>query len=116
MHLSFNSGRPEAIATVRTIADSLGAPFAMPLSFELCRDNVDELVLVDDDQMREAMGTLFREMSIVAEPACSASTAALFGPLRDRFENETVVLVFCGSNIDWHTFQTQARLGIQDVA
>jgi threonine dehydratase len=50
MHRSFAAGEPRSIERVRTIADSLGAPYAMPVTFELCRRNVDELVLVNDSR------------------------------------------------------------------
>ena len=116
MHRSFAAGKPSAIDAVRTIADSLGAPFAMPYSFELCRQNVDSLVLVDDTQLREAMGTLYERMKIAVEPACAASTAALLGPLRDELRGNTVVLVFCGSNLDWETFAQQAIMRSRDAA
>jgi threonine dehydratase len=79
----------------------------MPYSFGLCRENVDRLVLVDDAQLRQSMGLLFNTMKIAVEPACAASTAALFGPLREQVRDRTVMLVFCGSNIDWATFQSQ---------
>ncbi len=108
LRLSFAAGEPQAIDKVRTIADSLGAPFAMPYSFSLCRDNIDRLVLVDDMQLRKSMGLLFEAMKVAVEPACAASTAALFGPLREQLRGKTVMLVFCGSNIDWATFQSQA--------
>jgi threonine dehydratase len=107
MHRSFESGKPESIETVMTIADSLGAPFAMPYSFELTRKNVDRLVLIDDSQLRKAMGFLFQSMSIAVEPACAATTAALLGPLRESLQGKHVVLVMCGSNIDWATFSQQ---------
>ncbi len=110
MHRSFASGKPESIEKVKTIADSLGAPFALPISFQLCRENVDELVLVSDDELKVAMGVLFREMRIAVEPACAATTAALMGPLSDRFIGKKVVAVMCGSNIDWPTFSQQANL------
>jgi threonine dehydratase len=110
MHQSFATGKAEAIKRVSTIADSLGAPFAMPYSFALCRQNVDELVTISDDQMRVAMGVLYQDMKIAVEPACAASTAALAGPLRGRFSGKKVVLVFCGSNIDWTTYRTHAVL------
>lgn len=113
MHRSFASGQPEAIEKVTTIADSLGAPFAAPYSFELCRQNVDELVMVNDDEIKESMGMLFRDLKIAVEPACAASTAALCGPLNGRFTGKKVVLLLCGSNIDWKTFETQAHLGKQ---
>ena len=110
MHRSFDADEPRSIDKIRTIADSLGAPFAAPYSFNLCKHNVDELTLVDDRQLRKAMGLLYRTMKIAVEPACAASTAALLGPLRDQLLGKTVVLVFCGSNIDWSTFAEQAIL------
>ena len=108
MHRSFASGKPESIDKVRTIADSLGAPFAAPYSFSLCQQHVDRLTLVDDTQLRRTMGFLFRTMHIAIEPACAASTAALSGPLREDLRGKRVVLVMCGSNIDWQTFEEQA--------
>jgi len=113
MHRSFASGEPESIEKVTTIADSLGAPFAMPYSFELARQNVDRLVMVDDRQIRNAMGILFNSMRLAVEPACAAGTAALLGPLRESLRDKRVVLVMCGSNIDWATFSQQA--GFDDV-
>lgn len=107
MRLSFDAGEPRAIDRVRTIADSLGAPYALPYSFELCRSNVDRLVEVDDLELRKSMGFLFQRMKFAVEPACAASTATLMGPLRDALAGKRVVLVFCGSNIDWNTFAEQ---------
>lgn len=108
MHRSFASGKPEAIDKVQSIADSLGAPYAMPYSFALTRRNVDRLVLVSDLQLCQAMGYLFNSMSIAVEPACVASTAALLGPLRDSLQGKRVLLLMCGSNIDWATFSKHA--------
>jgi len=108
MHLSFDAGAPRSIDKVRTIADSLGAPFALPYSFEICRANVDRLVEIDDLALRKTMGYLFQRMKFAVEPACAASTAALLGPLRDELRGQRVVLVYCGSNIDWATFSEQA--------
>ncbi len=114
MHRSFARGEPERIEKVATIADSLGAPFALPYSFGLTKQNVDRLVMIDDGQLRKSMGFLFRFMKIAVEPACAASTAALFGPLRASLRGKRVVLVMCGSNIDWQTFAQQAVF--EDVA
>ncbi len=109
MHRSFASGRPERIDRVDTIADSLGAPHAAPYSLGLCRRYVDELVRVSDGQLRQAMRRLFDEQKLAVEPACAASTAALLGPLAGRLRGQRVALVFCGSNIDWPTWERLAR-------
>lgn len=116
MHRSFAADEPRGIDRVRTIADSLGAPFAKPYSFALCRDNVDRLVKVADSELKQAMVYLLQCMKFAVEPACAASTAALLGPLRQSLSGKRVVLVFCGSNIDWATFQSQAILSDQHAA
>ncbi|MHC4512775.1 MAG: threonine ammonia-lyase [Planctomycetota bacterium] len=100
MHRSFQSGKPEAIDKVRTIADSLGAPYASPYSFELCRTYVDELAKINDDDMRRAMGLIFRSVKLAVEPAGAASTAALCGPLLERLRGQRVAVIVCGTNID----------------
>lgn len=107
---SLAAGRPVRLDAVRTIADSCGAPFAMPYSFELCRRHVSRVDLVTDDDLRRMMGTLFRRMRVAVEPACAAAAAGLTGPLRDTLRGRRVVLVFCGSNIDWATFERLADL------
>lgn len=104
MHRSFAAGKPQGIDEVRTIADSLGAPHAEPYSFGLCRRFVDQLVLIDDQQIRQAMRLLYDEMKLVVEPAGAAATAALCGPLSDRLSGKRVGLIVCGSNIDPETF------------
>lgn len=110
MHRSLASGTPQGIDKVTTIADSLGSPFAMPYSFGLCQLHVDRMAMVDDMALRRTMGFLFRDMKIAVEPACAASTAALLGPLRQELAGKRVMLVMCGSNIDWATFEEQAIL------
>ena len=110
MHRSFAAGAPCSIEKVTTIADSLGAPHAAQFSFELCRDNIDQLVRVDDEMLCSAMNTLFRTMKIAVEPACAAATAALLGPLKDSLAGRRVLLIFCGSNIDWSGFSQYAKL------
>ena len=104
MHRSFAAGAPQAIDAVQTIADSLGAPYAAPYSFEMCRRHVDELVMIDDQAMRQAMALLFREMKLGVEPAGAAATAALIGPLRERLRGKRVAVIVCGANIDTASF------------
>ncbi len=104
MHRSFAAGEPRSIEKVATIADSLGAPYAMPFTFGLTRANVDDLVLVNDAQLRAAMRLTFLDAKLAVEPAGAAALAALVGPLRDRLAGQHVGLIVCGSNIDMHTY------------
>ena len=104
MTRSFASGKPERIEAVTTIADSLGSPLAMPYTFGLCRRYLDDLVLIDDDDMRRAMLRLYQGTKLAVEPAGAASTAALVGPLRERLRGKRVALIVCGSNVTPETF------------
>jgi threonine dehydratase len=66
---SFKSGRPEALAQVDTVADSLGAPMAMADSLALARRHVDELVQIEDAVMTRTM-LLMRERLMLLAGAC----------------------------------------------
>jgi len=101
---SIAGGAPLSKVPVKTIADSLGAPLHMPLSFALVRDHVDEMVTVGDDAMVDALGLIFRDLKLAVEPAPAAGIAALLGPLRARLEGKRVGLLMCGTNIDAVTF------------
>ena len=111
MFRSMQSGQPERIDKVRTIADSLGAPYSTPYTLGLCRRYVDEVVLIEDDDMRRSMALLFRSMKLATEPAGATATAALCGPLRDRLRGKRVGVLVCGTNIDLATFHREATVG-----
>ncbi|HUG24169.1 threonine ammonia-lyase [Piscinibacter sp.] len=104
MARSFEAGRTVTLDTVDTVADSLGAPYALPYSFGVCRRFVDDIVRVSDDELCRAMLHLYRDMKLVAEPAAAAATAALLGPLRERLDGKRVALIVCGSNVDPQRF------------
>jgi threonine dehydratase len=99
MYRSFKAGSPQAIDRIDTIADSLGAPYALPISFALCRASLTEVVRIEDEEMIAAMRFLAQHARLAVEPAGAAATAALLGPLRDRLAGRRVGLVVCGSNI-----------------
>lgn len=101
MKRSLESGNPERVPEggYRTIADSLSPPYTMPYSLELCRRYLDDLVLVSDDALREAVALLFRGAKLAVEPAGASATAALLGPLRERLAGKVVGLIVCGTNI-----------------
>ena len=96
---SFASGKAEALDSINTIADSLGAPMAMAQSMALARRNVDELITIPDRLMADTMLLMRHTLNLVAEPACTASLASALGPLRDRAVGKRVGVLACGSNI-----------------
>jgi len=115
MSRSLRSGQPEKLDKVSTVADSLGAPFALPYSFGVCQRFVDDVVQVSDDALCQAMYFLFRDMKLVTEPATAASTAALLGPLKETLNGKKVGLIVCGANIDVSRYSELLARG-QDLA
>lgn len=109
MHRSFAAGAPQKLDKVATIADSLAPPLTLPYSFGVCRERLDGLVTVDDDDLRRGMALIFRSLKFAVEPACAAVVAALAGPLRSVLAGKRVGLIFCGSNIDFAAFSDHVR-------
>ncbi len=99
MSQSFAAGQAVRIDKVDTIADSLGAPLAMPLTFDVARAHVDRIVRIEDREMLDAMDLYQQNLRITAEPACAASLAAILGPLKDDLAGRQVGIIACGSNI-----------------
>jgi threonine dehydratase len=99
MFQSLKAGTAVKLDEVNTIADSLGSPLAMPYSYEFVRRHVDQILRIEDDDMRKSMRTYQDILKITAEPACAATLAALVGPARDLAIGKQVGLIACGSNI-----------------
>lgn len=104
MHRSFAAGAPARRGDIATIADSLAPPYAMPYSFAVCREHVDQLVMVDDAHICEAMGLLFSELKLAVEPAAAAVIAAWVGPLQQFACGKRIALILSGTNIHPETF------------
>ena len=101
---SLEKGYPIQNAKINTIADSLSPPFHLPLSFSVCQQIIDRMVLVSDLQMKEAMRFMYQRCKFVLEPAGVACIAALQGPLKNKLKNQRTVVILCGSNIDMRSW------------
>jgi len=83
-----------------TIAEALAAPFVGELNLALVQKYVDELVLVSDDEMIEAMSLLLERCKILTEPGGAAGFAALLFKKANIPSGSEVVCVLSGGNID----------------
>ena len=82
--------------TPETIADALTAPFAGNLPIEICGVLGVEVVLVSEDEIREAFRFLYERAKLAAEPGGAAAVAAV---LAGKVEGERVVSVVSGGNV-----------------
>jgi threonine dehydratase len=77
MAQSFASRRPIPITPTGTIAGALAITDPVPESLERVLALVDEVLLVDDDDLRAAMALIADSTGILVEPAGAAGVAAL---------------------------------------
>ena len=84
--------------TPQSVADGLAAPFAGEHCLAVCRERVDEVVLVSEAEIEDAFRFLYARAKLACEPAGAASTAALLAGKIALEPGETVVAVVSGGN------------------
>ncbi len=93
MSQSLRLGEPVHLDHVDTVADGLAAPFAGEHTFAHVQRRVDEVVIVSDQEIVEAMGLLLERCKVVAEPAAASTLAALLSGKVTMSPGATVVCV-----------------------
>jgi threonine dehydratase len=97
MALSLARGRPVSTESSTTIADGIAVRVPVPESLTTLAGVIDEVLLVEDKALIEAMQLAFRHHGLVIEPAGAAGIAAAI-TFRDRFREALVVTPLCGGN------------------
>ncbi len=100
MTQSLRRGEPVHLDRVDTVADGLAAPFAGRHTLNHVQAYVDDVVMVSDREIVEAMGLILERCKVVAEPAAAAPLAALLSGKIHLPEASTVVCVLSGGNVD----------------
>ncbi len=99
MRQSLDKGEAVTLDSVNTVADGLGAPMAGELNYEIVRRHVEDVILVSDDEIKEAMAFILARTKLLAEPAGAAGVAALLAGKIPLAEGP-VVAVLSGGNVD----------------
>ncbi len=94
------AGEPVDVPVDGIAADSLGARRIGAQAFHITQAYVEDVVLVDDDAIRNAQRTLWQTARIAAEPGASAGVAALLAGAYKPAQGERVAVVICGANTD----------------
>jgi threonine dehydratase len=97
---SLQSGKPELNAPdARTICDALMTSPPGEITFAINRELVSDVLVVSDDEVREAIRFAFRELKLVVEAGGAATLAAVLAG-RLPLERRTTVVILSGGNID----------------
>ena len=99
MHVSLREGKVTHVETKPTLADGLAVAEIGKLCFEIGKEVIDDLLLVDEAQIARAVLRLLELEKTVVEGAGAVPLAAAMDPAFD-LAGKKVVLVLCGGNID----------------
>jgi len=84
----------------RTIADGISVKMPGQITFDIIKNLIDEIVLVDDDEITKAMFLLMERMKFVVEPAGAVGLAYLIS--KKPSPGKKVVAVLAGGNVDMY--------------
>jgi threonine dehydratase len=97
---SLQAGEPVAVSSARTIADGIAVKRPGKLTLKLIDQWVDQILLVTEDEVAEAMVFLLERSKLVVEGAGAVGvTALLSGKLSGPTRGATV-LILSGGNVD----------------
>jgi len=101
MYESQKAGRPVEVEELGTLADALtgGIGLENRYTFDLVRQHVDAIILLDEAQIARGMRHAFREERLVAEGSGAVGIAALLEGLAADLEGPVAVVV-SGANVD----------------
>jgi threonine dehydratase len=90
--------------SAQTFADGLATRVAFELPLRIMQEGLDAMVLVSEDDIRQAIVRLLRTTHNLAEGAGAAALAAAWN-LRESLAGQKVVMVLSGGNIDLETLR-----------
>jgi len=100
MKNSIDSGKIQTVDGGFTVADGISVKTPGKQTFEIIKNMIDEIVLIDDDEIIKAMFLLMERSKVVVEPAGAAGLAYLIS--KKPSPGKKVVPILCGGNIDMY--------------
>ena len=105
MYESIQAGHILDLPSDPTLADgTAGGIDSDSLTFDVCRELIDEFVLLTEDEIAAALVLALDKHHMMIEGAAALSIAALLKSA-DRFAGQTVVLVLSGSKLSLETLR-----------
>lgn len=111
MALSWREGTVVTTDTIDTIADGVAGRHPIPEVLDDLLETLDDVVLVEEDSIKDGMRLLFELGGLVVEPSAALGVAAILeNP--SRFHGLKVATIICGSNISPADFRAWALAGV----
>ena len=102
MSRSLAAGRRVKLDSVGLFADGVAVKQVGEETFRLCRELVEEVILVDTDDTCAAIKDVFEDTRSILEPAGALSVAGMKADVQQRgLQGRTLVAVACGANMNF---------------
>ena len=102
MKQSLKAGHRVKLPQVGLFADGVAVAQVGEETFRLCQEYVDEIILVNTDDTCAAIKDVFEDTRSIVEPAGALAVAGAKAYVeREKIEDETLVCVACGANMNF---------------
>ena len=106
MHESLLAGRILDLPSLPTLSDgTAGGVEPDAITFDLCREIVDDSLTVSEDEIRVAMRLIIGRHHTLIEGSAAVAVAG-FLQTANRWAGQKVVIVLCGANVDIKVLRT----------
>ncbi|TDE29788.1 threonine dehydratase [Flavobacterium ranwuense] len=99
MKTAIANGKNTPLETIDKFVDGAAVKQVGDITFEICRKNLDDIILVPEGKVCTTILRLYNEEAMVVEPAGALTIAAL-DFYKDQIKGKTVVCIVSGSNND----------------
>jgi len=99
MYYSFKRGNIVTIPSSNTIADGIAVHKISTSTFNICKNNLDDIIIVSENEIAHATLALMEKSKLIVEGAGAVALAAILSN-KLEIKNKTGVLIISGGNID----------------
>jgi threonine dehydratase len=100
MSAALATGKPVVLEQVDLFCDGTAVRKAGDLPFQICRETLDRIETVTNDEVSGAIRQLWESLRCISEPSGAMGLAAVLKN-RESLVGKKVVVVLCGANVDF---------------
>ena len=101
---AFRAGHPVRLKTIDAFTDGAAVQQVGALTYEICREVLDEVVTVPEGRLCATILRLYNDHGIIVEPAGALAISAL-EDFRDHVKGKTVACLISGGNNDFRRIE-----------
>jgi len=100
MKAALEAGKPVQLDQVDLFCDGTAVRQAGDLPFQICRNLLNRMVTVSNDQVSHAIRVMWEGLRCISEPSGAMALAAVLKE-REKWIGKRILVVLCGANIDF---------------